>query len=451
MSATHRLSRRKVLRGTLGGVAVTVALPWLECFLNANGTAAAATGEALPPCFGTWFYGLGLTPRHWVPETTGNQYTLPEHIAVLEPVRSKLNLFSGMQVFLDGKANQNHYSGSQCQMTGMVTRTGSEYSISFDQLIADAIGQRTRFRSIEVDCSGDRKATWSARGANGMNPSEISPLALYTRIFGPEFKDPNAAQFVPDADVMLRHSVLSGVTEQRQSWMAKVSSTDRARLDEYFSSLRGLEQKLAVELEKPVPLPACSVPQQPVASVSENLGPLVEQTGATNRLFAQLLAHALSCGQTQVFNVTMANSFSPLRKRGETTGYHQLTHEEPIDAALSYQPKCKWLGEQHMSFLRDFLQTLDSIREADGTLLDRTIVFGFTDHGEARLHSMKNYPIFTAGSGGGRMKTGYHLSAQGDSVTRVGLTIMQALAIPNSGRWGTESNQVSRPFTEVLA
>ena len=65
-------------------------------------------------------------------------------------------------------------------------------------------------------------ATWSARGANGMNPSEISPIALYTRIFGPEFKDPNAAHFVPDPDVMLRHSVLSGVTEQREAWMRKV-------------------------------------------------------------------------------------------------------------------------------------------------------------------------------------------------------------------------------------
>lgn len=96
------------------------------------------------------------------------------------------------------------------------------------------------------------------------------------------------------------------------------------------------------------------------------------------------------------------------------------------------------------------MQTLDSIREGDGTLLDRTIVFGFTDHGEARLHSMKNYMVFTAGSGGGRMKTGYHLSAEGDAATRVGLTVMQALNVPNSGAWGTETNHVTRPFSEVM-
>ncbi len=102
-----------------------------------------------------------------------------------------------------------------------------------------------------------------------------------------------------------------------------------------------------------------------------------------------------------------------------------------------------------MGYFLDLVQTLDSIREGEGTLLDRTIVYAFTDHGEARLHSMKHYPIFTAGSGGGRMKTGYHVQADGDTVTRVGFTIQQAFGVAASS-WGTESNQASRPFTEVL-
>jgi hypothetical protein len=448
MSAIKNLSRRRVLRGMLAGSAVTVGLPLLECFLNEHGTAYAASGQALPPCFGTWFFGLGLTPGLWRPKATGNHYSLPDHIKALTPIQAKINLYSGMQVFLDGKVNQNHYSGAQGQMTGIVSRTGSEYSISLDQIIADELSKRSRFRSIEVDCAGDRRATWSARGSNGMNPSEISPLALYARIFGPEFRDPNAAHFVPDPAVMVRHSVLSGVAEQRAQLLSKVSAADRARLDEYFSSVRDLEQKLAIELEKPAPLPACSLPPQPA---SENIGTLVQQTETLNRQFGQLLAHALACGQTQVFNVTMGSSFSPLRREGTTSGYHQLTHEEPIDPTLGYQVQCKWLGEKHMGFMVDFVQTLDSIREGDGTLLDRTLIFAFTDHGEARLHSMKNYPVFTAGSGGGRMRTGYHLSAEGDAATRVGLTIMQALNIPNSGSWGSESNHVTKPFSEVLA
>lgn len=447
MNARQKLSRRTMLRGVVGGMAVSVGLPLLECFLDSNGKAYAATGAALPPLFGTWFWGLGLTPGMWEPKTTGNQYALPEHLASLEPIKSKINLFSGMQVFLDGKVNQNHFSGAQCQMTGMVSRTGSEYTTSIDSIVGDHFGKRTRFRSIEVACDGNRRSTWSARGENGMNPSEVSPLALYARIFGPEYKDPNSATFTPDPSVMVRRSVLTGVTEQRQTLMRRVSATDRARLDEYFGSIRDLEQQLSVELERPSPLPACSMPPQ---IESESVGTLVAETGSTHRQFAKLIANALSCGQTQIFNFAMGSSFSPLRKPGEASAYHQLTHEERIDPQLGYQPTCRWLAEQQMGFFVELVQMLDSIREGDATLLDRTLVFAYTDHGEARLHSMKQYPVFTAGGANGRMRTGHHINAEGDTVTRVGLTIQQALGI-STGSWGTETNRATRPFSELLA
>ena len=110
MSAIKNLSRRQVMRGMLAGTAVTVGLPLLECFLNENGNAYAASGKSLTPCFGSWFFGLGLTPGLWRPKETGSKYSLPDHIKVLEPIQAKINLYSGMQVFLDGKINQNHYS-----------------------------------------------------------------------------------------------------------------------------------------------------------------------------------------------------------------------------------------------------------------------------------------------------------------------------------------------------
>ena len=209
---------------------------------------------------------------------------------------------------------------------------------------------------------------------------------------------------------MVRHSVLSAVSEQRRKLLSAVSASDRARLDEYFSSVRDLERKLAFELDRPAPLPACTVPEEG----TEEIGSLVEQVERTHRQFAQLLAHAMACGQTRIFNLTMGSAFSRLRRPGEVNAYHALTHEEPIDRELGYQPTCKWLGERMMDFFRELVQTLDGIREGDGTLLDRTVVFAFTDHGEARMHSMKRYPILTAGSGGGRMKTGLHVAAEGD-------------------------------------
>src|SRR4051812_44117142 len=101
------LNRRHVLRGMMGGAAVTVALLTLDCMLNSNGD-AFADGQPLPPRFITWFWGLGLGEQDWRPKTTGTNFELPPQLQVLNPVKKKLNLFSGSQVFLDGQANQTH-------------------------------------------------------------------------------------------------------------------------------------------------------------------------------------------------------------------------------------------------------------------------------------------------------------------------------------------------------
>jgi hypothetical protein len=282
-----------------------------------------------------------------------------------------------------------------------------------------------------------------------MNPAEISPLALYTRIFGPDFVDPNNANFTPDPKVMVRRSVLSAVADERRDLMSKVSAADRARLDQYFESVRDIEQKFATELERPSPLPACTIP---TIDGAESLGTHVELVRNTHRQFATLLAYALACGQTQVFNLSICGGgggSNSLSTPGEKKVHHSLTHEEPLNPELGYQPKCKEYAETSMGFFTEFVQALDGIREGDGTLLDRTGVLGFTDHGDARVHSMQRYPIFTAGSAGGRLKMGLHVKAEGETATRVGFTLQRAFGVPNSS-WGTESNETSRPFTEVL-
>ena len=445
INKNRKFTRRSLLRGAIQGSTVVMGLPILESFLNSNGT-AFADGTELPPCFGSWFFGLGLTPGRWEPEVIGSHYELPEHVAALQPIKEKLNIFSGLQIFLDGKVNQNHISGAQGQMTGVVTRSAADYDESFDAVIDKQFGANARFRTLEVACDGNASSGWTARGRNGKTPCQISPLELYRRIYGDGFIDPNQADFAPNPEVMVRHSVLSAVTEQRQKLMNSVSSDDRSRLDEYFSSLRDVEQKLAFELERPAPLPACSTPSMDV----EEIGTMVAQVQHTHKQFATLLSHALACGQTRIFHITLGNAFSTLRLPGEPSAYHALTHEEPIDPELGYQPKCKVIGEQCMGFFVELLQALDSIQEGEGTLLDRSLVYAFTDHGEARLHSMKNLPVFTAGSAGGRLKTGLHISAEGDAATRVGFTIQKALGVVTN-KWGVESNEVSTPFSEVLA
>ena len=448
MRALDKLNRRRVLKGMLAGSAVTVGLPILDCMLDENGDAFAATGAPIPPRFATWFWGLGLGEGNWVPKTAGADYQLPVQLEPLKPFQKKMNLFSGGEVFLDGQSNGTHFTGVQGIMTGKVVGTG-DYSNSIDTVVGNVIGNGTRFRSLEVACDGDPKACWSARSDNGRQPAEISPHALYARIFGPEFRDPNAAEFAPDTGVMVRRSALSAVKERREELMRDLGAADRQKLDNYFTSLRALETKLDVQLQKPEPLPACSKPGE---LEEEKKQVLTMATDAMERhnLFAGLFAHALACGQTRVVSSAITAAMSGLLRQGDSTNHHTYTHEEPVDATLGYQVKCAWFQSLYMQALHDFAKAMDSIQEGDKTLLDRMVVFAFTDHGAPRLHSVRNYPIITLGSANGRLKTGMHIPKPGDAATRVSYTVMQSMGVA-LGDWGTASNKVSTPISEVLA
>ena len=446
MRGTKTWTRRRALRGMLAGGAVTVALPIFDCLLNDSGTAFADTGAPLPTRFGSWFWGLGIGENDWVPKQTGTDYELPVEFDALQPFKKKLNLFSGGEVFLDGQANQTHFTGVQGFMTGKVTGSGDYFS-SIDTIIGDVISGPMRFRSIEVSCDGDPKASWSAR-ASGKQPAEVSPLALYTNVFGPEFTDPNAAVFVPDPKVMVRRSVLSGINDERSSLNKRLGSGDRAKLDYYFTSLRALEQKLDVQLEKPQPLPSCSKPEEPKKDDGKPVSLAVDAM-ARHDLFCAILAHALACGQTRVVNLSITQGMSGLRVEGDPTNHHTYTHEEPIDPKLGYQVKCARFQRMYMTGLAHFAGMLDGIKEGDRTLLDRMILFAYTDHGAPRLHSLRNYPFLTFGSANGRMKTGMHIARPGDAATRVCLTVQQAMGVPVSA-FGVGSNRVTSPISEVL-
>ena len=116
MSVTHMsvsrglASRRNFMRGMLGGAAISVALPFLDCFLNANGT-ALANGAPLPTRFGTWFWGCGLTPGRWEPKTEGANYMMPDELAMLAPYRDQFSIFTGFKTFLDGNGAAAPYIG----------------------------------------------------------------------------------------------------------------------------------------------------------------------------------------------------------------------------------------------------------------------------------------------------------------------------------------------------
>ena len=437
------MKRRRVLRGMLQGSAVAVGLPLLDLFLNDSGT-ALANDEPLPVCFGTWHWGLGLCHGQWVPEQTGRAYQLRPHLETLSSIKDKINIYSGMQVMTDNKGTECHFSGQQCIMTGGITDSKKGFGRSIDDVVATQFGTRTRFASLTVSCDGDPAESFSSRGGHNMNPAEISPVGLYQRIFGNEFRDPNTADFEPDPAVMLRKSTLSAVSEERQALMKAAGTRDRARLDEFFTSLRSLERKLTLELERPAPLASCRIPRAPEEAPRNRE---VEVALRTHAQFSELLSYALACGQTRVFNMSMSYR---LVQAGDATSFHQHTHEDPVDPLLGYQPNALRYALRYMEALQNVVSTLDKIKEGDGTLLDRVLLLAYTDHGDARIHSYKELPFFTAGRAGGRLKTGLHVSAPNEPCSRLSLTCLQALGLPMQS-WGEGSNDTSQVLSEVLA
>jgi hypothetical protein len=449
-----RFNRRSVLRGMLGGTAVYMAVPMLDLFLDGNGV-AYADGSALPVRFGTYFWGLGLTDTpaggtRWVPTATGPGYEVMPELEFLRPVKDKVSVFSGFRVIPDGRANQVHWSGHASILSGIAPASPLAFDgPTFDTRIADAIGGSTRYKVVDIDASVSRRpVSYSSRDGTTFASPETTPLGLYTRLFASGFQDPNSDNWKPDPSIMLRQSVLSAVKDQRNALMAGLGKADQAKLDQYFTSVREMENQLVVQLQKPEKCEACVIPAAPKDEGPRSAS--IDVVNANTRAMARLLAMGLACNQTRVFNFVHTAGSSETYIAGQSKIYHQITHDEPTDAQLGFQPQTSKIAGMVMQGFGALLAEMNAIKEGNGTLLDHMLVMGFSDTGYAKIHAIENIPMFLAGGAGGKHKAGQHIHAAGDSVTRVSLTAMQLVGAP-VGEFGTGTMKTSRPVAEVMA
>jgi hypothetical protein len=250
---------------------------------------------------------------------------------------------------------------------------------------------------------------------------------------------------------MLRESALSVVNEDSKKFIGTLGAADTARLDEYFTGIRQLEKQLALQLQKPPANEACRVPVRPASEPDiKNNGMEVEVVQATHKIMAQMLAMAAACNQTKILNMVYSDHHSHLHKAGESFNHHNLTHEEPANSHLGYQPETYWFGTRAMDALADYISAFAAIKEGDGTLLDNSLIFAYSESSNARIHSLDGIPIMFVGKAGGRAKPNIHVMGKGDPITRVGLTAMQVMGLPID-TWGTQSLRTSKSISEVMA
>ncbi len=446
MKTKSGLSRRRFLRGTLNGAAISVGLPILDAFLDGNGR-AFASGASIPLRFGTWSWGLGMSKDVFVPQKTGANFDLPEEIAALAPIRQHINLFTNFHVFKDDAPNLCHHSGWVVLRSGIApTSRPNRPGETLDVSIARKIGNATRFRSLSATATGDVRDSFSYEAGNSVNAPEWSPLRFYQRLFGSDFQDPNADSFTPDPRVLVRKSALSVVQEEAKTLEKSLGADDRARLDQYFTGIRDLERRFDLQLTKPDPREACILPEPP-GEVPVGLD--ADLVAKRHRLMTDLMLMAVACDQTRVFNMFYASAFSATTKPGYDKPHHTATHEEAVDPQLKYQPNTSWYTRKAMDEWLYFVSALASIREGDGTLLDNSLIYATTDQSFAKIHSIEGIPMFSAGTCGGRVKTGLHIDGGGSPGCRLGYTAQRLMGLDIQS-WGDKSNTTSDEIGEIL-
>jgi hypothetical protein len=411
-----------VLRGLLGGAAVTVGLPALEIFLNDSATAYAG-GDAFPRRFGIFFWGNGIIPDRWIPAGNGPSWELSPELAPLAPVKDHVSVITGMSVKTGN--GEPHGAGPVGMLSGapFPPKDNSTFAVpSIDQVIAAEIGKNTRFRSLELCVQPDGRSL-SFNGIHSLNPPEPSPRALFDRIFGGGFVLPGS-NAKPEVRLALRRSVLDAVSGDAKRLQARVGAADRARLEQHLDGVRALEKQIDLLAENPPSLAACAVPEEPAEAYPDVEGRPPMST--ISRVMADLVVMALACDQTRVFSDWFSTPVNNVLYPGTTAGHHQLTHDEPDP-----QPQVDSIIVYTMTELAYLIGALAAVPEGDSTLLDHCAILATTDVSYGRTHAIDEYPILIAGAAGGALRTGVHYrSPASENTSKVLLTLARAMGLP---------------------
>jgi hypothetical protein len=410
------LDRRTVLKGLLGGAAVSVALPWLEVF---GSRGAWADGGALPRRFGIWSWGNGMVPSQWTPIGEGLDWQASPLLLPLDAHRDVISVVTGLEVKVVNSIP--HYSGAAGFLTG-IPPLGEEGDNTFaipslDQVIAAEIGGETRFRSLQVGAEPGTSGV-SYNGPNSLNPPDTDPFSLYERLFGAEFRAPGDDRPV-DPRLALRRSVLSAVMDQTSALQRRLGADDRARLEQHLTGVRDLEARLLRMEQDPPSLAACVRPDPYPPELT------FDQISERHRLIADLMVQALACDQTRVFTMVLTSPVSNWQFPGASAGHHQLTHDEPGD-----QPEVSAIVTQAMHEAAYFIDALRRVPEGDGTLLDNMALLITSDVSLGRTHALDEWPVVLAGSCCGALRTGLHYrSTTRETASKVPLTLLRAMGI----------------------
>jgi hypothetical protein len=376
-----------------------MALPWLESLPAFGDTASASL---YPKRFAVVFMGNGVNEDHWSSEGSGADMRLSKTLAPLEPVKHKVNVIHGLfqkrAVGLGIHPGQTGalLSGASIQK-GAIIKAGT----TVDQVVANKIGQDTAQSSIVLACeqpmTGYHETNYSMAYSSHISwqspdspvPNEVYPSLAWDSLF--------------DNRGSLRNmSVLDRVMEDAAALGREISSTDKAKVDEYLTSLREVEKRIdGMRKNKDAAEDLAKQRNRPVFSMDRPANGLPEDLREHARLMCDLIAIAFQTDKTRVASLLLARDLSalyyPFLEVRE--GHHAASHNNASDG---YERIARF----HLSQFAYLASKLDGMPEGDGTVLDHSCLMFLSNMWIGRKHDNTRLPLVLAGGLGGTLETG---------------------------------------------
>ena len=403
------LSRRTFLRGS--GAALS--LPLLDAMRPKS--AAAAEAQRPPVRSAFVFFPNGAIMPQWKPTRTGVKYKMPASLESWEPFRDDLLFVSGLaqnnaRSLGDGAGDHARNAATYLTCAHPKKTGGADIRVgqSIDQAIAEVVGRQTRLPSLELgiepsrhsgrcdsgySCAYQSNISWKSDTLP--TSKEIHPRFVFERLFGDRETDPKAAQ----RRLALRQSILDYVADDAKSLAKAVGTRDRDKLDEFYTSVREVEQRIeraaqAEPVETPIDFP------KPVGSPKNAREHI--------RLMYDLLALSFRTDTTRVGTFMLANGSSnrTFAEIGVNQGHHQLSHHRNDEGKVELISR---VDRYYAELFAHFLKTLRETPDGDGTLLDNVMVVYGSGISDGNRHQHHDLPVVLAGRGGGTVQPGRHL------------------------------------------
>jgi hypothetical protein len=392
-----QLSRRTLLRGA----GVTVGLPWLES-IPVWGSSIAQEGSesSFPKRFAALFMACGINPDHWWAKGAGSDMELGKSLAPMEPLKNKMNFISGL--FNKNSTGVGIHPGQTGNiLSGASLQKGSELrgGISVDQVLANHLGQQTVQASLVLGCeqpiTGYHETNFSMaysshiswQNATSPVPMEVYPSLAFDSLFDNRGSRRN-------------QSVLDRVKEQAASLSLDVSGGDRAKLDEFLTSVREVEKR-AERMRMEKESAAERAQDQPLISMKRPDNGLPEDIREHMRLMCDIVAIAFQMDKTRIATLLLCRDISGLFYPflDARNAHHSASHNEKSD-------EFERISTYYCSQLAYLASRLDQMKEGDGTVLDHSCLMFINNMWRGSTHDSSNVPLLTAGGLGGSLQTG---------------------------------------------